>query len=323
MKRRTAFGWNRDHVGHSSPFHPERPDRLRSIVDRLQENGPWAELEMCQAAAATREDALLVHTPEYLDTLEHAGGTRHLDPDTYATPSSLDVAMAALGHCLGIVRMILDGEVENGFAAIRPPGHHATSDRAMGFCLLSNAAIMARWAQVRFGVERVAIVDFDVHHGNGTQDIFYEDGSVFYLSTHQALIYPGTGLREETGYGPGDGTTINVPLSRGSGDDALLNAMRVDFEPALERFRPELLIASAGYDAHWRDPLAGLNATVNGFARLTRILSEWADRWCSRRLVATLEGGYDLKALSASAQATILTLLDPEREIDDSIGPPQ
>lgn len=320
----TAFAWNRDHVGHSSPFHPERPDRLRSIIDHLQEHGLWDRLDHRMAAPASREDALLVHTPEYLDALaiSVARGSP-LDPDTYASPASLDIAYSALGCVLEVTGAVVKGEATSAFAAVRPPGHHATPSSAMGFCLLSNAAIAARWAQIHYDIERVAIVDFDVHHGNGTQDAFYEDGSVLYLSTHQAFIYPGTGLPEEVGHGAGLRTTLNVPLPRGSGDEAMIDAFERIFEPAIDEFKPDLLIASAGYDAHWRDPLAGMNATVRGFARLTRILLEWADRWCEGRFVGVLEGGYDLEALSASVQATILTMLEPNAVVTDGLGSPK
>ena len=193
----------------------------------------------------------------------------------------------------------------------------------MGFCLLSNAAIAARWAQRQFGVERVAIVDLDVHHGNGTQDIFYEDPSVLYMSTHQSPLYPGTGHADERGEGAGNGTTVNAPLAPGSGDEALLAALRNAFEPAVSALRPELLIVSAGYDAHWRDPLADLRVTTTGYANAITEIKGWAEKWSEGKMICVLEGGYDLEALSTSVLATIVRLIDATAPIDDPLGPPQ
>ena len=306
----TAFAWNENHVYHASAHHPERPERVEAIVEHLKSGPLWDRLVHVAPAEADRSHAELVHSPSYLDRLETATAyAARLDPDTYTTHRSLECAYASLGAALAVTEAVLDGRVDNGFAAARPPGHHATPDRAMGFCLLSNAAIAARWAQRAHGLERIAIVDFDVHHGNGTQDVFYEDGTVLYMSTHEWPLYPGSGSRDERGIGAGEGATINVPLPHGAGDAALLEAFEQEFAPAVASFRPELLIVSAGYDAHARDPLAGLTASTRGFSRLTHLLLDWADAHCGGRLVTVLEGGYDLEGLSSSAAATIAALL--------------
>ena len=313
----TAFSWNENHAGHVSTHHPERPDRLRAIIEHLQSNDVWRRLDHLPPLTATRDDAELVHSHAYIDRLETATayGSR-LDPDTYTTHRSLEAAYASLGSVLAVTEAVLEGRADNGMAASRPPGHHATPDRGMGFCLLSNAAIAARWAQVRFGIERVAIMDFDVHHGNGTQDVFYADPSVLYMSTHQWPLYPGTGAVDERGSGDAVGTTINVPLPSGAGDAALAAAFDRVLAPVVNDYRPQLVLLSAGYDAHWRDPLASMTATVDGFAGLIDRAMEWADASSDGRLVVVLEGGYDEDALAQSAHATIHRLLREPRLVD-------
>lgn len=319
----TAFSWNEDHRYHASPNHPERPERLQAVLQRLQESDVWSRLSVLPPLQVDRTVAALVHTDAYLDRLETATAyAARLDPDTYTTHRSLQVASTSLGAVLAVTDAVLRGEAENGFAASRPPGHHATREHAMGFCLLSNAAIAARWAQERHGLERVAIVDFDVHHGNGTQDVFYDDPSVLYMSMHQSPLYPGTGSSAERGSGEGIGTTINAPLPPGAGDEAMMEALRNEFEPVVSEFRPELLIVSAGFDAHWRDPLADLRATTTGFAELTTALLGWASEFSGGKMVCVLEGGYDLEALSSSVVAVVSRLLDPSATVDDPLGPP-
>lgn len=319
----TAFSWNENHVYHASARHPERPERIRAILDELTRLPLWRALAVRPPLEADRSDAALVHSEAYLDRLETATAyAAHLDPDTYTTHRSLEAAYSSLGAVLAVADAVLGGVARNGFAAARPPGHHATPDRAMGFCLLSNAAIAARWAQRHFGVGRIAIVDFDVHHGNGTQDAFYDAEDVLYLSTHEAPLYPGSGGLDERGSGPGLGTTVNVPLPAGAGDGALLRTFESIFEPIVLGFGPQLIIASAGYDAHWRDPLARLNASMTGYSRLVSRLMSWADACSDGRLVVVLEGGYDLQALATSVAATISRLIDHDTPIDDVLGEP-
>ncbi|MDQ7041471.1 MAG: histone deacetylase [Rhodothermus sp.] len=319
----TAFAWNPSHESHYEVGHVERPERLAVIQQRLLSLPIWNRLQHTEPLPVDLGVARLVHRPTYLERLQQAlqRAPTRLDPDTYVQPASLAVALEAVGALLAVARTVLEGHADNGFAAIRPPGHHATPERAMGFCLLSNVAIAVRWVQQTFGVERVAIVDFDVHHGNGTQEVFYEDPNVLFLSVHQFPHYPGTGRMEEIGAGRGRGTTVNVPLPAYTGDDGCLEAFRRLLGPVVRRFRPEVLFVSAGYDAHWRDPLSAMQLTVTGYAQLVYELMEWADACCDNRLIMTLEGGYDTEALAASITASITRLLDPMADIEDPIGP--
>lgn len=319
----TALSFNPSHMRHYEPGHVERPERLAAIQARLSASSSWNRLQHVAPLLVDLEVARLVHRRAYIDRLQqalHRAPTR-LDPDTYVQPDSLAVALEAVGALLAVTEVVLAGSADNGFAVIRPPGHHATPERAMGFCLLSNVAIAARWAQQTLGVERVVIVDFDVHHGNGTQEVFYEDPNVLFISIHQSPHYPGTGRMEEIGEGRGRGTTVNVPLPAYTGDAGYLEVFRRLLGPIVHRFRPEVLFVSAGYDAHWRDPLSAMQLTVAGYAQLVYELMEWADACCNGRLVAALEGGYDTEALALSVEASVVRLLDPMAEVNDLIGP--
>ncbi|WP_456426480.1 histone deacetylase family protein [Rhodocaloribacter sp.] len=320
---KTAFSHNPSHHDHALAGHPERPDRLDAILDVLRGDEVWERLDHREAAPVDLDTVRLVHTDDYVQRLERMvrSGGGMLDADTYATPASLDVAREALGGLLAVTGAVLDGEADNGFAAVRPPGHHARPDAAMGFCLLANVAVAARWAQRRFGVERLLIVDFDVHHGNGTQEVFYEDPNVLYVSTHRYPFYPGTGAADETGAGRGRGATVNLPFPPATGDDAFLTAFRRILAPLAARFRPECIFVSAGYDAHWKDPLGGLNVSTTGFAGIVFEMLSWADAFCGNRLVCALEGGYHPEALAHSVRATVCRLEDPEAETDDPFGP--
>jgi acetoin utilization deacetylase AcuC-like enzyme len=226
-----------------------------------------------------------------------AGGG-HLDPDTYVAPRSFEAALMAAGGVVRAVEAVLAGEVANGFALVRPPGHHATATRAMGFCLFNNVAVAARAALAEGAVERVFIADFDVHHGNGTQDAFADDPAVFYFSTHQYPYYPGTGHWSETGHGAGEGTVLNVPLPAHVGDAGFAQVFAELAWPLAERFRPDLILVSAGYDAHWNDPLAQMNLSLAGYAWLAQELVRMAEQLCDGRIVFTLEGGYELDVLA-------------------------
>jgi len=241
------------------------------------------------------------------------------DSDTYALPQSYEIAKLAAGGVLTAVDAVMTGEADNGLAAVRPPGHHATPERAMGFCLLSNIAIAARHAQDQYDIKRVMIVDFDVHHGNGTQDVFYEDGSVLFISTHQYPFYPGTGDLRETGIGAGKGTTINIPLGHGHGDTSYRQIYESILWPAARRFQPELILVSAGFDAHFIDPLAMMQLTHDGYAHLTRELIRMAEEVCDGKIVFVMEGGYDLPALAHGMRNVAHALLG-EEEISDPYG---
>lgn len=246
----------------------------------------------------------LVHPAAYVTAIEHAcrEGPTALDPDTMASPGSWEAALRAVGAVTGAIDAVMAGQVSAAFCAVRPPGHHALAEDAMGFCLFNNIAIGARYAQQRHQVQRVLIVDWDVHHGNGTEAIFLNDPSVLYFSTHQFPFYPGSGGRSQ-------GQAINVPLPEGSGDAELLQAFTQELLPTAAAFKPELVLISAGFDAHRDDPLAGLNVTERGYAQLTALVRKLAEEHCQGRLVSVLEGGYDLMALPRSVEAHLKALL--------------
>ena len=289
--------------------HPERPDRLRAILAAL-DGEVFAGLVRLAAPQATMEQLTRVHPAEIveaiLNTRPEPGEYAMVDADTVISAGTTEAVLRAAGAVVAGVEAVLEGRAETVFAAVRPPGHHAGPSTPSGFCLLNNVAIGARHAQAKYGIGRVAIVDFDVHHGNGTQSIAETDPSLFYASSHQSPFYPGTGSAREHGI---DGNVVNLPLAAGSGSEAFRSGWADRILPALDRFAPELLIVSAGFDAHRRDPLAQLNLEVDDFAWITGQLLEVADRHTGGRLVSSLEGGYDLDALAASAAAHVVTLM--------------
>jgi acetoin utilization deacetylase AcuC-like enzyme len=268
---------------------------------------------------ATWDELTLVHVPllvEHLSELRPGARPIWLDADTYVSERSYDAALKAAGGVLAAVDAVMDSAVDSAFCFVRPPGHHATPTQAMGFCLFNNLAVAAAHLLERRGLDRVAIIDFDVHHGNGTQDIFYNDGRVLYFSTHQFPHYPGTGRMEELGEGAGAGKIINVPMQAGSGDVEALRAYREVCAPAVQRFRPQFLLVSAGFDAHFADPLAHLMFSCRGYHEIATLLKDLAAETCDGRLVYALEGGYDLDAISWSAGACVRTLLGEPFESD-------
>jgi acetoin utilization deacetylase AcuC-like enzyme len=312
MSQQTGFIYHDDYLEHDTGYgHPERPDRLRAVVQHLQQTGLWKELQHPTFDSASEEWILNVHTSRHWRFVKEAcaRGIEILDQgDTHASPKSYDVALLAVGGVLAGVDAVISGVLNNVFCAVRPPGHHAESDTVMGFCLFNNVAVAARYAQEQYGVEKVAIVDWDVHHGNGTQEIFYEDPTVYYISTHQYPFYPGTGARTETGEGKGRGYTLNCPMRAYSGEEEYLEAFMKDIIPSLEAYKPDLLIISAGFDAHKDDPLANINLTEKNFAQFTAMLMEIADKYTGGKLVSVLEGGYNLQALSQSVEAHVRAL---------------
>ena len=288
--------------------HAERADRIRAVEEALA-RPRFDRLLRRPAPSSDLMLAELVHDGAYLDRLRSARpaeGIGQLDPDTFISSDSLDVAGTGLGGALAALDAVLLGEADNAFCAIRPPGHHAEIARPMGFCLINTVAIVAREAQRKYGAERVAIVDFDVHHGNGTEDIFKADPSVFYASSHQMPLYPGTGSPRERGVG----NICNVPLAPGSGGEAMREAYLGTILPALVDFAPDLLLLSAGFDAHQRDPLAQLEWEGGDFSWLTGKLMDVADRACGNRIVSLLEGGYDLKGLAQGVSHHVAMLMD-------------
>ena len=298
----------RNFESHVTPTgHPERPDRLRAVEEALSTDR-FAKLIRRDAPSADLTLAELVHDANYLSILTRARpaeGIGQIDEDTFISSRSLDAAATALGGGLAALEAVALGEARNAFCAVRPPGHHAEIDRPMGFCLVNSIAVVAREAQRKFGAERVAIVDFDVHHGNGTEDIFKNDPTVFYGSSHQMPLYPGTGSPSFTGVG----NICNAALDAGTGGPEMRAAYTDRFLPALEAFRPEFLFVSAGFDADYRDPLAGLNWHPEDFAWVTERLTEVAGRVCEGRLVSMLEGGYDRQGLSTGVAAHVEMLL--------------
>jgi acetoin utilization deacetylase AcuC-like enzyme len=310
----TAFFSHPDFLLHENfSGHPERPARLTAIEEKLQADPELQKLQRPHFLAASERELEFCHTPEFIAGIkalaQNGGGA--IDGDTFVGENSFDVAKLAVGAALAAVAGVLAGEFENAFVAARPPGHHAESNRAMGFCLFNSIAIAARAAQRIHGLERVAIVDFDVHHGNGTQQIFYEDGSVFFASVHQSPLFPGTGKSSERGADAGLGATLNFPLEAGHGDAEYLQVWQ-DVGKAMRNFRPQLILVSAGYDAHARDPLGGMKLSADGFAALAGSTLAWAQEVCGGRVVFVLEGGYDLQGLSDSV-ATTLGVLQGEK----------
>jgi acetoin utilization deacetylase AcuC-like enzyme len=295
---------------HDVPGHPENARRLHAILDHLGADPELRRLPAIRSSEADPEVVLGAHRDAHVRRIERAahGGGAWIDPDTYCTDRSYEVALRAAGAAVEGVARVCSGEAGSAFAIIRPPGHHATRDRAMGFCLFNNAAVAARAAQRGHGLEKVAVVDIDVHHGNGTQDVFYDDPSVLYCSLHQWPLYPGTGRRGETGEGAGAGATVNGPLPPGTTGEEWLAAFDELIAPALRAHAPELIVVSAGYDGHRADPLANLQLATSTYAEVARRLATLAEETAGGRTVWVLEGGYDLDALAASVAATLRTL---------------
>ena len=296
-------------LGHATPLgHPERADRIR-VVDRILEHERFQALEREAAARGTREMVELGHPGSYFDEISAcvpAGGLTRLDDDTTMSPGSLEAALRAVGGTCQAVDEVFEKKVKNAFCIVRPPGHHAESKRAMGFCLFNNAAIAAKWARAKHGAERVVVMDFDVHHGNGTQDIFWNDPNLMYASTHQMPFYPGTGEVGETGIAD---NIVNAPLWAGAGGADFREAMDIAVLPRIEDFRPDMIIISAGFDAHTRDPMSQINLVEADFAWATSRLMDIADRRCDSRIVSVMEGGYDLEGLARSVAAHVMTLM--------------
>lgn len=301
---------------HDLESHPENVGRFQ-FFHRLADYTDHYRLHQIGSQPATLEDLQRVHPLEYLQALERAveSGPGFIDyGDTYVTPDSFRAAKNAAGGLIAVLDTIDHSSIQHGFALIRPPGHHATANKPMGFCLLNNVAIATRYAQ-ELGYRRVMIVDFDVHHGNGTQAIFEEDPEVLYFSTHQVGIFPGTGRLNETGRGPGEGSIINLPLPARCGDQAIEQICEQILIPSAERFKPDLILVSAGFDAHWEDPLANLQFTLSGYHRLSSILKSIASEHCKGKILFVLEGGYNPKTLYEGIKCVLLALSDESAPI--------
>jgi acetoin utilization deacetylase AcuC-like enzyme len=318
---RVAVIYHDDYARQDTDDEPEISDRAYAIASAVDE----AELpgvQLVEPRPATVEQVGLVHAASHITRIraiaESGGG--YADQETAVRPASYELALLAAGGTIAAVNLVHRRAVDSAFAVVRPPGHHATPEKSQGFCLFNNLAIAARHARTALGVERILMIDFDVHHGNGSQAVFDDDPSVLYTSVHQHPLYPGTGLQYENGRGAGRGYNVNVPIPAGVGDEGYLRVFDEVFRPLAEGFGPEMILVSAGYDPHWRDPLALEDVTVAGFGAMARRLRDWAGEFCGGRLVMVLEGGYDLESLSLSALATISVMAGVEPA--DPIGPP-
>lgn len=323
---KTAFVTHKRYLDHDMPGHPEHAARLKSVLKKIEEGGLRQRLDRLTPKPLLEETILLAHSRSHLDQLGQFEALNDsqlymLDGDTYMVPESYTIARLAAGGACQAVDAVLEDEAQYALAAVRPPGHHATAERAMGFCLLNNVAIAARHAIKAHDLQRVMIVDFDVHHGNGTQDILYDDDQVLFISTHQHPLYPGSGMLEETGSGKGEGYTLNVPMPARSSDSNYRRVFDEIIWKAAERYQPELIIVSAGFDAHWADPLAGMRVSLDGFAHLTRELIRMADTYCDGCIVFAMEGGYDLEVIGNGFTNVARIMLGDDPI--DPVGKPQ
>lgn len=309
---KTSFLYNPLFLKHETEPHPENPGRLEAIVGKIKGTHIHQNLIFTEPRKATPEQIARNHDAGYIERVREAwnSGSRNLDADTVISQESYEAAALAAGSGLTAVDMVVDKDVDNAFCAVRPPGHHAEQDHAMGFCLFNNVAIAARYAIEERDLNRVFIFDWDVHHGNGTQHSFYNDPSVYYASAHQYPFYPGTGDEDETGTGDGLGTTLNFPMRAYSGDEDYLDRVENKLIPEMMGFKPDLIIISAGFDAHHRDPLANIEITTECFGQMTQKIKQAADEVCSGRLISMLEGGYDYQALSDSVLTHVEHLME-------------
>ena len=306
---RTGVVKDRRYLEHvMDPGHPESPERLREIYQGIEEEEMKGRvLAKVKPRAATREELEMVHSPAYIDLIASTAGKPYvrLDGDTSTCAKSYEAALLAAGGFLELIKVVMQGKLDNGFALVRPPGHHAERDRAMGFCIFNNVAIGAHYAFKNFSLQKILIVDWDVHHGNGTQNSFYEDPRVLYFSTHRSAFYPGTGAAAEVGKGQGEGFTVNIPLSPGAGDPEYGILFEKILKPIALEYQPQLILVSAGFDTHYNDPLGGMEVTERGFARMTQILMEIAAATTQGKLAFTLEGGYNVAAERRSVKAVM------------------
>lgn len=334
MSRKTGIIKDNRYLQHSAGLaHPESPQRLASIYEMLENPAISWKFTEIKPREATHDEIAYIHSPAYIDSIACTAGKSHviLDPDTSTCAETYDIAKLAVGGVLNAIDRVMDGTVNNAFAFVRPPGHHAGMTNSAGFCIFNNVAIGAMHAILKHGLKKILIVDWDLHHGNGTQKIFYNDRRVLYFSTHQYPFYPGTGGIQEIGEGQALGYTINAPLRRGANDSAFVAAFRQILEPVALAYKPELILLSAGFDTYYKDPLGGMRVTPEGFAAMARILLDIADKCCQGRLVAVLEGGYHVEGITKTAKAVLHEMLDEthvspekltslEQDIDEETG---
>jgi len=321
---KVGFIYDPVYLKHDTGTHPENARRLEAIISHLEQTGLKPQLTPIKPRPATLAELLPVHHEPYISSIKDFAqrGGGWLDADTVMSADSYVAALHAAGGVIVATDAVLNGKVNSVFALVRPPGHHAASQRAKGFCLFNNLAIATEYALATHKLDRIAIIDFDVHHGNGTQEAFYDNPQVLYISTHQYPFYPGTGGIKEIGSGTAEGSTINIPLPAGSGDAEYRQVFEQIIVPATRRFQPQLIMVSAGYDLHWADELALMQASITGSAQILKIVRQLADELCGGRLVLSLEGGYDFTALAASVKAAFDVLLD-NSNIEDPLGQPK
>ena len=298
------------YLKHKNEPHPENPGRLNAIQKNIESSKYYNNLTLIQPRKATVEDIAKVHGTGYIRSVEDScrNGIRNLDADTVISADSYQAALLSAGAGLEALDKILEGTVSNAFCAVRPPGHHAEQNKAMGFCLFNNVGVIARYAQDVKNIQKIFIFDWDVHHGNGTQHSFYKDSSIYYSSIHQYPFYPGTGGVDETGTGDGLGSNLNLPMRAYSCDADYINAIEHKLIPVIQKFNPDLIIISAGFDAHENDPLAQINLSTDCYGKMTQKLMEIANDVCNGRILSMLEGGYDYSALADSVQLHVETL---------------
>ena len=319
-----ALVYHSIYLEHDTGLHCETASRLTTTMLRLKSSGTMDKLVSIQPQAATVEQIARVHSPSYIAGVESfvkRGGGYLDDGDTVASPASYEAAIYAAGGVIDAVDAVMSNKTTYAFALVRPPGHHAVHSAAMGFCIFNNIAIAARDAITKYNLERVLIADFDVHHGNGTQDAFYSESSVLYFSTHQYPFYPGSGAVDEIGSNEGEGYTVNVPMPGGCGDAEHIRAFEEVLVPVARRYNPQLILVSAGYDAHWADSISSMQVTTTGYAKMTAILKSLADELCGSKLVFALEGGYNVEALAESVDATLNVLLGSTKTYDTAGKP--
>lgn len=316
--RPTGFVYHPDYLKHNlGPNHPESKERLSKLVEYLKKNGLLSELKRVDPYIPSLNWLEKVHSPEYIKMVEEVcrGGGAMLDPDTPVSLESYHIALLAVGGVMAAVDAVMDKKVKNAFCAVRPPGHHAERDKAMGFCIFNNVAVACKYVQNKYRVKKVIIFDWDVHHGNGTQHSFWSDPSVFYISVHQFPFYPGTGSENEVGEGEGNGFTFNLPMFAGSGDVEYIEAFESILYPLASKFDPDFVFISAGFDGHKDDPLAQINLTEEGYKRMTEVVTRLAAECCDNRLVSALEGGYNSQSLAFSVKEHLLALMNQKMDV--------
>lgn len=309
---KTALIYHPIYLKHDTgPHHPERASRLQAILRKLQKRGFINKLKLIEPEPASIQDIMLAHSGDYVLSIKDKckNAPLNLDPDTVISKDSFEAALFAAGAVIKGIDLVFNGDFDNAFCMVRPPGHHARPTQAMGFCIFNNIAIGAKFIQKKYNLNRILIIDWDVHHGNGTEEIFYEDPAVFYISLHQYPHYPGTGSKESIGAGKGKGFNLNIPMSAGSGDTEYIKVFHEIIIPRVENFKPEFILISAGFDGHRDDPLSSINLTEDGYKKMTEITKKLASLYARNRLVSVLEGGYNLRALAKCVEEHLIALM--------------